>query len=136
LPRALRGRDPGLGLPEPHDRPVPRVERPRRPPVRGPRGRAVAGPGGAPRAAGRARGEAPRVRVHVVPARGDRHRALGGIERAQGGGMRLGPRAKLLLVFAVFAAPIAASILAYRYAHVAPTANHGELLLPPAQVPG
>ena len=48
--------------------------------------------------------------------------------------MRLGPRAKLLLVFAVFAAPIAASILAYRYAHVAPTANHGELLLPPAQV--
>jgi len=50
--------------------------------------------------------------------------------------MRLGPRAKLLLVFAVFAAPIAASILAYRYAHVAPTANHGELLLPPAQAPG
>jgi len=48
--------------------------------------------------------------------------------------VRLGPRAKLLLVFAVFAAPIAASMLAYRYAHVAPTANHGELLLPPAQV--
>lgn len=49
--------------------------------------------------------------------------------------MRPGPRAKLVLVFAVFAAPIAASLLAYRYAHVAPTANHGELLLPPAQVP-
>lgn len=49
--------------------------------------------------------------------------------------MSLGPRAKLLLVFAVFAAPIAASMLAYRYAHVAPTANHGELLLPPAQAP-
>lgn len=49
--------------------------------------------------------------------------------------MRLGPRAKLLVLFALFAAPIAASILAYRYAHVAPTANHGELLLPPAQVP-
>ena len=49
--------------------------------------------------------------------------------------MRLGPRAKLVLVFAVFAAPIAASMLAYRYAHVTPTANHGELLLPPAQVP-
>jgi cytochrome oxidase Cu insertion factor (SCO1/SenC/PrrC family) len=49
--------------------------------------------------------------------------------------MRVGPRAKLLLVFALFAAPIVASLLAYRYAHVAPTANHGELLLPPAQVP-
>ena len=49
--------------------------------------------------------------------------------------MTLGPRAKLLLVFAVFAAPIAASMLAYRYAHLEPTANHGELLLPPAQVP-
>ena len=49
--------------------------------------------------------------------------------------MTLGPRAKLLLVFAVFGAPIAASILAYRYAHVAPTANHGELLLPPVQAP-
>jgi hypothetical protein len=49
--------------------------------------------------------------------------------------MTLGPRVKLVLVFAVFAAPIAASLLAYRYAHVAPTANHGELLLPPAQVP-
>jgi len=47
----------------------------------------------------------------------------------------VGPRAKLLLIFALFAAPIAASLLAYRYAHVAPTANHGELLLPPAQAP-
>jgi hypothetical protein len=49
--------------------------------------------------------------------------------------MSIGPRAKLLLIFALFAAPIAASMLAYRYAHVSPTANHGELLLPPAQVP-
>lgn len=49
--------------------------------------------------------------------------------------MRLTPRAKLLLLLAVFAAPIVASVVAYRYAHVAPTANHGELLLPPAQAP-
>jgi len=49
--------------------------------------------------------------------------------------MKLGPRAKLVLVMAFFAAPIAASFLAYRYSHRPPTANHGELLLPPAQVP-
>jgi cytochrome oxidase Cu insertion factor (SCO1/SenC/PrrC family) len=48
--------------------------------------------------------------------------------------MKVGPRAKLVLVMALFAAPIAASFLAYRYAHKVPTANHGELLLPPAQV--
>ncbi len=36
---------------------------------------------------------------------------------------------------ALFAAPIAASLLAYRFAHPVPTANHGELLLPPAQAP-
>lgn len=47
--------------------------------------------------------------------------------------MRIGPRAKLLLLIALFAAPIAASFLAYRFAHKVPTANHGELLLPPAQ---
>lgn len=48
--------------------------------------------------------------------------------------MRLGPRAKLVLVAALFAAPIAASVLVYRFGHPEPTANHGELLLPPAQV--
>jgi hypothetical protein len=49
--------------------------------------------------------------------------------------VKLSPRAKLLVLFALFAAPIVASTLAYRYAHVTPTANHGELLLPPAQAP-
>ena len=48
--------------------------------------------------------------------------------------MRVGPRAKLVLVAALFAAPIVASVLVYRFGHVEPTANHGELLLPPAQV--
>jgi len=48
--------------------------------------------------------------------------------------MKVSPRVKLVLVMALFAAPIAASFLAYRFAHRAPTANHGELLLPPAQV--
>ena len=49
--------------------------------------------------------------------------------------MKVGPRGKLVLVMALFAAPIAASLLAYRFAHPVPTANHGELLLPPAQAP-
>jgi len=48
--------------------------------------------------------------------------------------MKIGPRAKLALIVALFAAPVVASFLAYRFARVAPTANHGELLLPPAQV--
>ncbi len=45
--------------------------------------------------------------------------------------MRLGPRAKLVLIALVFAAPIAGSYVAYYYGHAKPTANHGELLLPP-----
>jgi hypothetical protein len=49
--------------------------------------------------------------------------------------MKIGPRAKLVLLMALFAAPIAASFLAYRYAHPVPTANYGELLLPPATAP-
>jgi len=46
----------------------------------------------------------------------------------------MGPRAKLLLLAGVFALPIAASVLAYRYAKLEPTANYGELLLPPATI--
>ena len=46
--------------------------------------------------------------------------------------MKIGPRAKLLLLCALFAAPIAASLFAYKFMHLAPTANYGELLLPPA----
>lgn len=47
--------------------------------------------------------------------------------------MKLGARAKLALIAAIFAAPIVASYLAYYYGHAKPTANHGELLLPPLQ---
>ena len=42
--------------------------------------------------------------------------------------MKLGPRAKLLLIAAVFALPILASFLAYRFLQPQPTANYGELL--------
>ncbi len=48
--------------------------------------------------------------------------------------MKLGPRAKLLLIASLFLLPIAASLLAYRYMRLAPTANYGELLLPPAVI--
>ncbi|HTS83652.1 MAG TPA: hypothetical protein VMG61_01000 [Usitatibacter sp.] len=47
--------------------------------------------------------------------------------------MKLTPRAKLLLVAAVFAAPIVASVGAYLFVDVEPTGNYGELLLPPSQ---
>ncbi|HXZ50128.1 MAG TPA: hypothetical protein VEG27_14000 [Usitatibacter sp.] len=48
--------------------------------------------------------------------------------------MSLGPRTKLALIAALFAAPIVASTLVYLFGHPAATANHGELLLPPATV--
>jgi cytochrome oxidase Cu insertion factor (SCO1/SenC/PrrC family) len=47
--------------------------------------------------------------------------------------MKLGPRGKLVLIIAIFAAPVIASYLAYFFAHPRPTAQHGELLLPPQQ---
>jgi cytochrome oxidase Cu insertion factor (SCO1/SenC/PrrC family) len=46
----------------------------------------------------------------------------------------IGPRAKLVLIAALFAVPIAASFFAYRYLRPPPTANYGELLLPPDAV--
>jgi cytochrome oxidase Cu insertion factor (SCO1/SenC/PrrC family) len=49
--------------------------------------------------------------------------------------VKIGPRAKLVLLGALFAAPIAASLFAYRFMHLEPTANYGELLLPPAAIP-
>lgn len=49
--------------------------------------------------------------------------------------MTLGPRAKLALVASIFALPIIASYVAYLYFPPKPTANYGELLLPPAQAP-
>jgi cytochrome oxidase Cu insertion factor (SCO1/SenC/PrrC family) len=47
--------------------------------------------------------------------------------------MKLGPRAKLLLLASLFLLPIAASMVAY-LARPEPTANYGELLLPPATI--
>jgi cytochrome oxidase Cu insertion factor (SCO1/SenC/PrrC family) len=47
--------------------------------------------------------------------------------------LKLTPRAKLLLIAAGFLAPIAASIATYVFLRPEPTANYGELLLPPAQ---
>ena len=49
--------------------------------------------------------------------------------------MKVGPRAKLLLLAALFFAPIAASLFAYLYLRPEPTANYGELLLPPSTIP-
>lgn len=46
----------------------------------------------------------------------------------------IGPRVKLVLLVSLFAVPIAASFLAYHYARPQPTANYGELLLPPSPI--
>jgi cytochrome oxidase Cu insertion factor (SCO1/SenC/PrrC family) len=48
--------------------------------------------------------------------------------------VKLGSRAKLLLLMGLFAVPIVASVLAYNFLHVEPTANYGELLSPPEAV--
>ena len=48
--------------------------------------------------------------------------------------MKIGPRAKLLLLAAIFFTPVAASFIAYRFLRLEPTANYGELLLPPVTV--
>lgn len=49
--------------------------------------------------------------------------------------MKLGPRAKLLALVALFVLPILASVLAYNFLDVKPTANYGELIVPPAPIP-
>ena len=46
----------------------------------------------------------------------------------------MSPRAKLAALAALFAAPIVASVVAYNVMEAKPTANFGELLLPPARV--
>jgi cytochrome oxidase Cu insertion factor (SCO1/SenC/PrrC family) len=46
----------------------------------------------------------------------------------------MSPRAKLLALGALFAAPIVASVIAYNVVDPRATGNYGELLLPPAQV--
>ena len=48
--------------------------------------------------------------------------------------MKLAPRAKLALLAALFLAPIVASVVTYLFFRPEPTANYGELLLPPAAV--
>ncbi|MGZ5046894.1 MAG: SCO family protein [Usitatibacter sp.] len=48
--------------------------------------------------------------------------------------MKLSARAKLLLIMGLFALPIVASITAYRFFRPQPTANYGELLLPPREL--
>ena len=48
--------------------------------------------------------------------------------------MKVPPRAKLALIAALFLAPIVASLAAYRFLRPEPTANYGELLLPPASI--
>ena len=48
--------------------------------------------------------------------------------------MKITPHAKLLLIAAMFLAPIAASIGVYVFMDVEPTANYGELLLPPGPI--
>jgi hypothetical protein len=45
--------------------------------------------------------------------------------------VKLTPRSKLLLIAAFFALPIAASLTVYRFFPPEPTANYGELILPP-----
>jgi len=49
--------------------------------------------------------------------------------------MTLTPRAKLVLLASFFLLPIVASMLVYKYGHVEPSANYGELL-PPKPMPG
>jgi cytochrome oxidase Cu insertion factor (SCO1/SenC/PrrC family) len=46
----------------------------------------------------------------------------------------MSPRAKLVALAALFAAPIVASVIAYNVIEPGPTANFGELLLPPVPV--
>ena len=48
--------------------------------------------------------------------------------------MKLSPRAKMLLVVAIFALPVAASYLAWHFVEPRATGNYGELLLPPATI--
>lgn len=48
--------------------------------------------------------------------------------------MKLTPRRKLLLLMGLFALPIVASIAAYNFLDLRPTANYGELISPPAQI--
>lgn len=48
--------------------------------------------------------------------------------------MRIGARAQLVLLASLFALPIVASLITYRYLRPAATANYGELLLPPSDI--
>ena len=49
--------------------------------------------------------------------------------------MKIGARTRAALIAALFLVPIAVSFAVYHFARPAPTANYGELLLPPAPAP-
>ena len=49
--------------------------------------------------------------------------------------MKIGSRARAALIASLFLAPIVASLAVYRFGHPQPTANYGELILPPARAP-
>jgi hypothetical protein len=49
--------------------------------------------------------------------------------------MKLSPRVKLALIASIFALPMAASVIVYVFSPPQPTANYGELLLPPRTLP-
>src|SRR5262249_26213195 len=86
------------------------------------------------RKARRGHRKASRILAHVVLARRDGARALG---RPQYPAVRvtITPRAKLVMLASLFALPIAASFFVYHNVPTAPTANYGELLLPPWRLP-
>src|SRR5712692_7322851 len=132
-PRARRRHRLRKRLAEPFHRALSPPDRQPRAADRDPRRSAGARPHGD---AGKARcrhREAPRIRPHVVRACGNGARAVDRAEPAKSA-MRLAPRAKLALLAAIFLAPIVASVVAYRFFRPEPTANYGELLLPPAAI--
>jgi hypothetical protein len=59
------------------------------------------------------------------------------VDRAQRAplAVKVGPRAKAALLASLFLLPIVASLVAYRYTRAPPSANYGELLLPPRSAP-
>src|SRR5688572_6514996 len=132
--RALGGGRHRQRVPEPLDRALPRRDEAACRAVRAAVRRR--GPGAAARARGAAldgRREAPRIRAHLVLARGN---CVGAVDRhePEARAVRLSPRAKMLLVVAIFALPIVASFLAYHLVEPRATGNYGELLLPPATI--
>src|SRR5204862_7059206 len=78
--------------------------------------------------------EAPRIRAHMVFARGDAGLSVDLVQLPAGAIVKLTGRMKLLLIVAGFALPIVASYVAYFFYKGEATGNYGELLLPPARI--